>query len=363
MPRAAHGLILDETAEVFRRGSADGVVIGGSPAGVSIKPGSPTRASRESFRQGVYTSRVIRTDFAFNEVVASYNVQVPAQCGFAVELRFRRSGTVRWTPFYWLGVWGSSSPAWPWPKHLRDANGAVEVDLFRSDRLFDRIQYRIHLWSRQSRRSPWLRRFALAYSRTISLACSNPAPLASCEAEQAWTRRLPVPFFSQRALPADLRDRACGPTSARMVLAYYGIDVPAGTLAETIYDPEHKIYGNWARIVQAAYTFGLPGYVERFSDWAKVRRYIACGQPIIASISIRPGQLCGAPYKQTEGHLLVITGFDRQGNVHVNDPAAPSARQGCLTYAREEMERAWFGHGGAACLLLAPSDAASAHNG
>jgi hypothetical protein len=69
------------------------------------------------------------------------------------------------------------------------------------------------------------------------------------------------------------------------------------------------------------------------------------------SLRAGEGELSGAPYPSTSGHLIVIVGFDGDGDVWVNDPAAPAAKSVRRRYDREELGRAWFGHGGVAYVL------------
>ena len=65
------------------------------------------------------------------------------------------------------------------------------------------------------------------------------------------------------------------------------------------------------------------------------------------SISFGSGQLSGAPISASNGHLVVIVGFRDNGDVVVNDPAAPSVRSVRRTYDRGQLERAWLdGSGG-----------------
>jgi hypothetical protein len=136
-----------------------------------------------------------------------------------------------------------------------------------------------------------------------------------------------------------------------MVLAYRGVERPTREVADLVYDAVHEIYGNWPRAVQAAYTYGVPGYLTRFSDWDEVRREIAGGQPLIVSVRAAEGELRGAPYPSTDGHLLVLVGFTRTGDVVVNDPAAPEAATVRRVYARSELETVWLRRGGTAYVL------------
>jgi hypothetical protein len=104
--------------------------------------------------------------------------------------------------------------------------------------------------------------------------------------------------------------------------------------------------------VQGAYSFGVPGYVARFGAWSEVRERLAAGQPLVISIAAGPGELTGAPYPSTDGHLLVVSGLEAPDRVLVHDPAAADASQGVTSYARAELERAWLARGGTAYVLL-----------
>jgi hypothetical protein len=75
--------------------------------------------------------------------------------------------------------------------------------------------------------------------------------------------------------------------------------------------------------------------------------------PVIASIAWKRDELSGAPIPCSEGHLLVIRGFDPSGNVVVNDPAGCDNSHVRRVYRRDEFARAWFcsGSGGVAYLV------------
>jgi len=72
----------------------------------------------------------------------------------------------------------------------------------------------------------------------------------------------------------------------------------------------------------------------------------------VISVGVKEGQLTGAPYTTTSGHLLVLRGFDEQNDCLVNDPAAIDAEHGQLTYKRSELETCWLARGGTAYVLL-----------
>lgn len=303
-----------------------------------------------------YESAVIEPAIRFNEVLLSWNVVAPAGSGFCVELRVGRPGEDTWTPWLYVGDWGDTVPAGP---RLTSCDaGRIDVDYFRSDERFDRLQYRIRAAGMAGREAALVvQRVAVCVSDLTGIppAIVEPRPAVAPPPDPTLVhRRLPVPFRNQSTDRPELAGRICSPASLSMLLAYRGVNVPTGHVAAACYDPTHDIYGNWPRAIQAAFSFGVPGYLTRFCDWNDVERMIAAGQPLI--ISIRVGEadtLTGAPYQPTGGHVLVVSGFDAAGNVMVNDPALGHAEQGELVYLRSELERFWMrATGGTAYVLL-----------
>jgi hypothetical protein len=338
-----HGLLIDETADVFKRGMLDGLEAMANPAGIGLERGASNVAA--------YTSRVVETPFPFNELIPSYNIDVPEGSGFMVEVRVGR-GHDGWSPFYYFGKWGAAGAMQD--KTVRSEHGAVNIDYFQSSQTFDRVQYRVHLFPSPAGSSPMLRRFALAYSNTTDDAkrYQHLSEKRVPGSEKEWQRRLPVPWRSQLSEDAAIAGEVCSPTSVAMVMAYRGIDRPTAEVACAVYDVENKIYGNWARAVQGAYTFGVPGYLMRFGDWATVKACIGEGHPIIASIRIGKGQLSNQPRRVSGGHLIVIVGFDGNGNVHVNDPGVSSEQQGTMSHPIEDLTKVWLANGGVGYVLL-----------
>ncbi len=90
---------------------------------------------------------------------------------------------------------------------------------------------------------------------------------------------------------------------------------------------------------------------------AKVEEFIAAGVPVIMSIAWKKGDLTGADINSTNGHLLVLVGFDAQGNPIVNDPASPSDAAVQHTYLRSEFEPLWLQASGGTVYLIYPQGA------
>jgi hypothetical protein len=112
--------------------------------------------------------------------------------------------------------------------------------------------------------------------------------------------------------------------------------------ARMTYDHDYDGTGNWP--FNTAYAAPLAGkaFVTRLRSLREAERFIKAGIPLVASVTFGKGELDGAPISSTNGHLMVIAGFTRSGDVVVNDPAS-STRSGVRrTYDRAQFEQAWL---------------------
>ncbi len=346
--------ILHDSWDDFAPGTMEHARLDPGRRGVLLEAGPDAPA--------VYTSAPLSGPFWFNEVLVSWNVATPAGAGFCVELRVGRGAEGFWSPWLRVGEFGDVVPDVPIVTQFDDAAdevaGRIDVDYFRSDDRFDRVQYRILAASGAQKRTLRIERVAVTLSDRTGLPYATPRWKPSFEPlpPSAWQKTLPVPQRSQKAAPREIAGRICSPTSVAMVLGYYGIERDTLAVAQACYDPRHDLYGNWPRNIQAAYMLGVPGYLTRISDWRQAERFIADGTPLVISIRVpEAGMLNGSPYRTTDGHLLVLTGFEGDAWVTVNDPAAE--RDVARRYRRSELERVWLrgAGGGLAYVLLPPA--------
>jgi hypothetical protein len=159
---------------------------------------------------------------------------------------------------------------------------------------------------------------------------------------------LPVEFISQFAEGTAADDSLCCPTSATMVLRFWGIEAGVQQVARLAYDRRHQLYGNWSLTVAAMSSYGLRAWVQRHRSVGELYRSVKAGRPVITSLAFGSGGLPGAPIAKTGGHLLVVRGFTESGDVLVNDPAGRTVNTGMIAYDRRAFSRAWLGHGGIA---------------
>jgi Peptidase_C39 like family len=283
--------------------------------------------------------------FRFSELLVSWNVKRPADSGFVCEIRVRDQDA---DPSPWLEIGIHGPVPRQREREIDFAGGRIDVDWFRGspEARFRAVQARFRATAGRCR----LDRLAFCFTERDSGASSAAA------GARLQTSDLAVPFRSQRSAVEELRGRICSPTSLSMVLAYHGVERAPEVVAAEVFDDEHDVYGNWPRSIQTAYEAGVAGVLTRFSDWSEVGATLANGRPIIASIGVQSGQLTGAPYESTQGHLIVLRGIDEAGDVRVNDPAAGDAASGRRVYRRDELDVVWMQRGGTAYLLLPPLD-------
>lgn len=160
-----------------------------------------------------------------------------------------------------------------------------------------------------------------------------------------------VPEVSQY-VPESPDERGwCTPAAIAMLLGTWGVSRDVARVAAGIRDSAYHGTGNWAFAVAYAGALGYIGTAAYLRNLAAVEGYVAAGIPIATSISWKRGELPGAPLPQSDGHLVVVRGFDDVGDPIVNDPAQPEIRH---VYPRTAFESAWLDHGGVA-LIVAPS--------
>ena len=150
-----------------------------------------------------------------------------------------------------------------------------------------------------------------------------------------------------------------------MVLAYHGVSptpagIPAGHAdavvdhtAKMVYDHGYRGTGNWAfNTAYAATLVAGDSYVTRLRDLREAEDHIAAGVPLVVSIAFGRNQLAGAPISASNGHLLVVVGFEADGDVVVNDPAGATNAEVRRVYDRAQFERLWVAASGGTAYVI-----------
>lgn len=295
----------------------------------------------------------IRTKFAFNEAIPSWNGWAPGGGGWRVWMRVGRAGD--WSPWFEAGSWGEIDDS----VTTRVATfkfGKYDIDCLMLDEPMDRVEMRIDfVRGSGSTASPRVRLVALSYSNTLcdralwrQFARYREAASPALQSRRT-TFTLAVKFRSQVVANKQWIGRICAPASLAMAATGFGIDLPTEQFAAEVYDPVSDLFGVWHRMVQGGAQHGLRGYVTRFRSWEDVRRAVERGYVICASVRFRHGEIPNPPriYQRrgTEGHLFVIVGLGAQGTLLVHDSASKDWGR-YNVWTTEQLQRAWFDKGG-----------------
>lgn len=137
----------------------------------------------------------------------------------------------------------------------------------------------------------------------------------------------------------------CSPTSVSMILAYWAakldrpiLDHDVPVVQKGVYDPAWKGTGNWPfNVAYAGSQPGMTGCVTRFRGIGDLEEWVGEGVPVACSVSyaLLKGKDKVAP---NDGHLVVVVGFDANGDPVFNDPGRHEVR---WTYKRSDFQRAW----------------------
>ena len=284
---------------------------------------------------GTLTSNVITVN-AYDQLIPSWNATTGDKGSLTVEVRHQKANDA-WTKWYTFGTW-SRADGRASVDGQKDTDGTVWTDTnnLYGSATTTRYQYRVTL-----KDGAVLKQLAM---NTVDTDKQTDGAGATSD-RSAWGTVLNVPERSQMIYP-DGGEVWCSPTSTSMVMAFYGIDVPVPTAAAGTYDAVYEGNGNWPFNVAYAAEHGLEGFVTRAASLAEAEKYIKAGIPVVASIRWKVGELPGAAIPSSSGHLVVIVGFDAQGNPVVNDPAAADNESVQRTYPRDIFENLWLNASG-----------------
>ncbi len=347
------------TDAAFRNGRSEGVQIAGGSVTISKPMGRLGYAGRQ-WAWSRWTSAWIRPGQSFTELIPSWNVVTPSSTMVQVQARARSSaGNV--SRFKVMGSWATRDSG------FRRTSGASQRDAVawaNTDTLTAATGVRL---TGYQLRVLVLRRPATSATpivRSLQAVASRPAAsLPATSKPLIRGKALDVPRYSQMTHRGQYPQYGgggeawCSPTALSMLLGYYGVlpsrsiyawvnkdyaDPWVDHVARVVYDYGYQGAGNWAFNTAYAANRISGAFVTRLRSLREAERFIEAGIPLAASISFSRGQLEGAPISATAGHLVVIAGFTRTGNVVVNDPAAPNNSSVRRVYDRGQLERAWL---------------------
>ncbi|MFC6286034.1 peptidase C39 family protein [Nocardioides sp. GCM10027113] len=350
-----------DTGAELRAGTRDGVRV--RKGGLRISEASGTRSyNGDTYEAGTWTSPWVSPGFGLTELIASWEARTRGAGYLEVAVR-GQAADGRTSSWDVLGRWADAD------RHVRrtslpgqgDDLADVNVDTWQASTPLTSWQLQVTLLRRPGARSPRLDAVGAMASRlpaVSDVATSRPGPGAGTV--------LPVPRYSQMMHRGHYPTWGaggqawCSPTSTSMVLGYYDALPPAKAYdwvpddhvdpwvdhaARRTYDASYRGTGNWPFNTAYAATRTDHAFVTRLRNLREAGRFIEAGIPLIASLSWSAGRLDNAPPETrngSNGHLLVIVGFRKNGDVVVNDPAAEDRAGVRRVYDRGQFEDAWL---------------------
>ena len=258
------------------------------------------------------------------EAIVSWNTRTPSGELYVQLLRAHQPDG-SWLPHAHWSTSGRHSFS------AKDGDTVIETDVLRTQRPFDGV--RIHA------KDVTFDRVALA--TPLQNVPSNRAAKPPLD--------LRVPARSQYVN----EERGwCSPASLSMVHAFFGHDLDVAGTARAIFDSAYNGTGNWAFNVAFSGELGLQGAVAYLRNLDHARAFLERGVPVILSYSWRDGELPGAPLDRSDGHVVVLRGFDGDGNALINDPAHDAIR---VAYPEEAIERIWLRNKGVSYIIAPPN--------
>jgi len=333
----------------FRRGlldfdNSDNLIPIGQPDGLTI-------GSEKLF--GHLVSPTIFDLALFREVVLSWDAE--AQKGSRLEFELRVRIGSRWTKYFKMGSWSGADARYRASSaDQSDDDGFVDTDILKLRSDANAAQLRVTLRAASEAYQPIL--------RAVSISFFNPnrARGKVATSRLAYGVELPVPALSQQF--EGKKTSWCSPTSVAMVLSYWSNltgrnqwrKTPS-EVAEMVKDAsgEKWAVGNWSFNVAYVNDMGnglLRAFVTRLDGIDQLELLVQGGIPVVTSCKWSKGELTNASIPSTKGHLLVVKGITKKGDIIVNDPASVPGEVR-RTYAREQFDRAWRSKGRTAYII------------
>lgn len=334
---------------------------------VSIRKARPTRVAGRAYERATWTSPWATPGFAATALIPSWEARTPGRS--LVRVQVRATGTDgRVGSWDTVADWSTTSRPVARTTYSGQADdlGRVSVDTWLAASSIRAWQVKVTLLRPRGSSLP----VALERVGAVASAVSPGTGATSAPGPAAGTV-LPVPAYSQMVHQGHYPqwggggEAWCSATSTAMVLAYYGIhpeprgitpghvDAVVDHTAKMVYDHGYDGTGNWAfNTAYAATLVAGDSYVTRLHDLREAEDHIAAGVPLVVSIAFGRNQLTGAPISASNGHLLVIAGFEADGDVVVNDPAGASDAAVRRVYDRAEFERLWLQASGGTAYVI-----------
>ncbi len=265
----------------------------------------------------------------FDRGLPSWNgTAVDENSGFRVSLRFKYAAT--WSPWLTVGYW--KNYIWPSYGTTSYTAGEIDYDYVVLDDFHTIWQWRVE-FKRQSAThlSPSIRKLSFYVSDQRTTDNQDLSAIINDNPPEIY---IPTTFICQYNVDPEIGGSICSPTSTVMAIRSYNVEVDPYEFALDNYDDYWHIFGMWPRAVQNAAGYHLDGAVTRYRTWSQAYEILAAGGRVVMSV--------GPPLYS--GHLMMLAGFDSQGDPLVHDPARQNGEG--YEYSKSSLSQSWFNKGG-----------------
>ena len=156
-----------------------------------------------------------------------------------------------------------------------------------------------------------------------------------------------VPKLYQQVVPS-IGSIICSATSTTMLLKYKGLSFvnydsqyEHRYVASLVKDCGNNIYGNWVYNCVTMGAYGFKAYVKRMESLEELCNHLAYVGPV--ALSVRGTMASDKKTYTTNGHLIVITGYNYNNGVlsfYSNDP---NVQEVSCVYSSNVIDNVWYG--------------------
>ncbi len=297
-------------------------------SGTEISSDGKSVMLSEGFNDGYVIFKADSSAFPFDRGLPSWNGHVPDnKSSFKVLMRFYKTA---WSPWLTIGFWKEN--IWSSYGSTTFNGGKIDIDNAVLNSYYTKWQFQV-VMKRTDADEPSPDLYKLSFYASDS---KTPIDITSIVNDKPSSIFITTQHYYQYALDPGIGGDICSPTSVSMVLRSYDIKVDPLQFARDNYDNYYGMFGIWPRAVQNAAEYKLNGAVTRYRTWSQARGVLAAGGRIVMSV--------GPPLYT--GHLMMLAGFDSQGNPLVHDPARSNGYG--YKFNKTELSQSWFSKGGVA---------------
>lgn len=268
-----------------------------------------------------------KTDVSpFNELIIGWNALRPDHGHYHLSLSLKLED---WSPWLSYALWGPNSQ-----RSFEQKAGPIHVfqDTVNIDESFTATGWRVKVDAEEND----LQKFHALYSTTPSLQKTQNIKFPYVCLE--------VPGISQIQISDPRNMRICSPTSTTAAVRFLNKSTTITPLefADKVWDSHFDIYGHW--VFAAAQAYAELGeewetrvmYLNGFGD---IYAFLKAGYPLVVSVR---GPLPGTLHPYSQGHLLVVRGYDPGDNkVLCMDPGYPEDSQTHVAYSLDDFLLSW----------------------